>query len=56
MADLKTLIDTAAGRIPASFVIKNCKVVNIFTHKIIDGDIAFCGDMIAGVGEYSGEV
>ena len=56
MADFKTLIDTAAGRIPASFVIKNCKVVNIFTHKIIDGDIAFCGDMIAGVGEYSGEV
>ncbi len=29
--ELKKLIDTAAGRIPADLVIKNCKVVNVFS-------------------------
>ena len=34
-AELKKLIDTAAGRIPADLVIKNCKVVNVFSGKVI---------------------
>ena len=38
--ELKKLIDTAAGRIPADLVIKNCKVVNVFSGEIISGDIA----------------
>lgn len=56
MSNLKRLIDVAAGRTSADFVIKNCKVINIFTHKITDGDIAFCKEFIAGVGEYEGKV
>ena len=32
--ELKRLIDTAAGRIPADVVIKNCKIVNVFSGKI----------------------
>ena len=32
-AELKKLIDTAAGRIPADLVIKNCKVVNVFSAR-----------------------
>lgn len=39
--ELKKLIDTAAGRIPADLVIKNCKIVNVFSGKIQEGDIAF---------------
>ena len=31
--ELKKLIDTAAGRIPADLVIKNCKIVNVFSGK-----------------------
>ena len=54
-AELKKLIDTAAGRIPADLVIKNCKVVNVFSGKIQEGDIAFSGDQIAGIGEYEGK-
>ena len=50
--ELKKLIDTAAGRIPADTVIKNCQVVNVFSGKIQKGDIALCGDKIAGIGEY----
>ena len=52
--ELKKLIDTAAGRIPADLVIKNCKIVNVFSGKIQEGDIAFSGNQIAGIGEYEG--
>lgn len=53
-AQLKKLIDVAAGRTPADIVIKNCKVIDVYNSTVIDGDIALCGDLIAGVGEYEG--
>ena len=34
--ELKRLIDTAAGRIPADVVIKNCKIVNVFSGNITE--------------------
>ncbi|MFI3207935.1 MAG: adenine deaminase [Eubacteriales bacterium] len=52
---MKKLIDVAAGRVPADIVIKNCKVVDVYSGTIIEGDIAFAGGMIAGVGTYEGE-
>ena len=52
---LKALIDTAAGRIPADLVIKNCRVVNVFSGRIQEGDIAICGGEIAGIGDYEGK-
>ncbi|WP_027399125.1 adenine deaminase [Anaerovorax odorimutans] len=51
---LKKLIDIAAGRIPADMVIKNCKVVDVYSGNIIEGDIAMCEGLIAGVGKYEG--
>ena len=51
---LKKLIDVAAGRLPADMVIKNCKVVDVYNGKIIEGDIALCDDLIAGIGQYEG--
>ncbi len=53
-SQLKKLIDTAASRIPADFVIKNCKVVDVFGATVIDADIALCNGIIAGVGSYAG--
>lgn len=53
--ELKKLIDVAAGRIPADTVIKNCKVVDVYNASIIEGDIAICDGLIAGVGTYEGE-
>lgn len=53
--DLKKLIDTAAGRIPSDTVIKNCKVIDVYNGGIIEGDIALCGGLIAGVGSYEGK-
>lgn len=51
---LKKLIDTAAGRIPADVVIKNCKIVNVFSGEITEGNIAISGGQIAGIGDYEG--
>jgi len=51
---LKKLIDTASGRIPADLVIKNCKVVDVYSGTITKGDIAISDGIIAGVGTYSG--
>ncbi|WP_053957622.1 adenine deaminase [Inediibacterium massiliense] len=51
---LKKLIDIAAGRIPADLVIKNCKVVDVYNASIVEGDIALCEGLIAGVGKYEG--
>ncbi len=52
---LKKLIDTAAGRIPAELVIKNCQVVDVYTGSVLKGDIALCDGLIAGVGQYQGD-
>lgn len=47
-------IRTAAGKEPADLVIKNARVVNVFTHEIVEGDIAVCDGFVAGVGRYDG--
>lgn len=51
---LKKLIDVAANRIPADLVVKNCKVVDVYNASIIEGDIAICEGLVAGVGRYEG--
>lgn len=52
---LKKLVDVAAGRIPADKVIKNCKIVDVYSGRIIEGDIAISENVIAGIGNYEGE-
>lgn len=52
---LKKLIDVAAGRVPADMVIKNCKVVDVYSGKIVEGDIAISENLIAGIGSYEGK-
>lgn len=52
---LKKLIDTAAGRVAADVVIRNTKVVDVFSGTIIEGDIAICDEWIAGIGRYEGK-
>lgn len=52
---LRKLIQTASGVAEADTVIKNCKVLDVFSGEFREGDIALCGDQIAGVGEYHGK-
>lgn len=52
---LKSRIDVASNRKKAQLVLKNCKIVNVFTAEIIEGDIAIEDGVIAGIGSYQGE-
>ncbi|MDR0387808.1 MAG: adenine deaminase [Treponema sp.] len=52
--ELKKLIDTAAGRIPADLVIRNGRVADVYQGCFIEGDVAVSGGRIAGIGNYEG--
>lgn len=52
---LKRRLDVAAGREKAELVIKNGKVVNVFSGKVQQESIAVCDGVIVGVGDYEGE-
>jgi adenine deaminase len=52
--NLQRLIRQASGREPADLVLKECRVINVFTREVIRADVAICGEWIAGVGTYSG--
>lgn len=55
-AELKNLIDAAAGRRKADLVIKNCRIVNVLSGEIYSGEVAIFGGKIIGMGaaEYDG--
>ncbi|MDK2917702.1 MAG: adenine deaminase [Candidatus Petromonas sp.] len=55
LTDIKKRIDVAAGRKKADLVLKNAKIVNVFTEEIIEGDVAITGKNIVGIGRYEGE-
>ena len=46
------LISVAKGELPADLILANARVVNVFTGEIEPGNVAICGDTIAGVGDY----
>ncbi|MCI5132448.1 MAG: adenine deaminase, partial [Candidatus Electrothrix sp. EH2] len=50
----KQLIDCAAGRIPADLVLRNGRIVHVFTGEVVPGDIAVLNGYIAGVAEDGG--
>ncbi len=49
---LAHLLSVAKGETPADLLLANAKIVNVFTGEIEDGNIAICGDRIAGIGDY----
>lgn len=51
---LKQRIDMAAGRELPELVLKNCRIVNVFSEEIVSGDVAIHGGTIVGIGTYSG--
>lgn len=55
MKTLEQKIMSATGRQKASLVLKNAKVVNVFTEALEPADIAIEGGYIVGVGAYEGE-
>jgi adenine deaminase len=51
-AALARLISVAKGELPADLLLANAKVVNVFTGEVEPGNVAICGEKIAGVGDY----
>lgn len=54
--EIKNIIDAAMSRKKSDLVLKNCKIVNVFTQEIIEGDLAIHSGKIVGIGNYNGEV
>ncbi|WP_270608605.1 adenine deaminase [Enterococcus thailandicus] len=52
---LKKHLLVASKQQPADLVIKNAKIVNVFTRKIMSGTLAISDGKIIGIGEYEGK-
>lgn len=52
---LPELLKVARGDAPADLVLRNCRIVNVYTGEIEQGDIAIYGARIAGIGSYHGK-
>ncbi len=51
---LAELIDVAAGREFCDLVLKNCKIIDVFSHSIIEGNVGVHKGIIVGIGDYKG--
>ena len=49
---MKQLIDMAAGRNPVDTLIVNCKVVDVFNQRLVDGPLALGAGKVIGIGDY----
>lgn len=45
----------ARGDQPADLLIKNARVVNVFSHEIVESDVAIAGSWIVGFGDYQAQ-
>ncbi len=50
--ELQDLLRVARGEAPADLLIKNARVVNVFTGEILETHVAIVGGRIAGLGDY----
>ncbi|MFA7371105.1 MAG: adenine deaminase [Sphaerochaetaceae bacterium] len=53
--ELKQFIDSATGREKVDLVVKNAQIVDVFSGKIVEGDLALKNGLIVGIGAYEGE-
>jgi adenine deaminase len=51
--ELATLIQSARGQIPADLLLKNARVVNVFTGEIEETSVAISDSRIVGLGDYA---
>jgi len=50
--NLAELISVAKGETPADLILANARVINVFNGEVEAGNVALCGERIAGVGDY----
>ena len=46
------MISVAKGETPADLILTNARIVNTLSGEIEEGNVAICGQLIAGVGDY----
>ena len=46
------MISVAKGEMPADLILSNARIVNTLSGEIEEGNVAICGQLIAGVGDY----
>lgn len=51
--ELAELIKLARGEEKADLLLRNARVVNVFSHEIIETNIVIAGDRIVGLGDYA---
>ncbi len=51
---IKHLIDVAAKRKKAKLLLKNCRIVDVFSGEIVEGNLAIDSGKIIGIGDYQG--
>ena len=49
--DLKELIEVAQGKRPATLLLKNCRLVNVYSEEIYQTDVAVYKNKIASITE-----
>ena len=49
---LTELISVARGEVPADLLLKNARIINTLIGETEQGNVAICGDRVAGVGDY----
>jgi len=49
------MIRVARGGMPADLVLRNARIVNVFSAEVYKGDIAIWNDRIVGIGDYEGK-
>ena len=52
---LQRRLAAARGDCPAELVLKNARIVNVFSGEVQQGDVAVCDGVIVGVGSYAGQ-
>lgn len=55
MKELAKIIRVARGQMQPDLVLKNARIVNVFSAEVYPGDIAVLGERIVGIGNYSGK-
>lgn len=50
------LLRCARGEDPCDIVLKNAQIINTFTGEILEGDVGLCHGLIAGLGQYQGQL
>lgn len=54
MDNLERRIAQARGDEPADLILRGGRVFDLITGEMLTGDVAICGDRIAGIGDYDG--